>query len=149
MTKESNVFLDEKGFFETIIEALEEGFSGWYCDFHSEVFNYGVNADIKDLEEYGVFNAIGEIQEYEKANFGEVLTDLGNASAVADMLYYIKGHEFLYETLEFNFILDSVAEELDKEEPLWNKDLWNEVATDKVNKAIVKRLKEEFKNVYC
>ncbi|QBZ69486.1 hypothetical protein [Enterococcus phage vB_EfaS_Ef7.1] len=149
MTKESNVFLDDKGFFETIIEALEDGFSEYYCDFHSEVFNYGASADEKDLEEYGVFNAIGEIQEYEKANFGEVLTDLGSASAVADMLYYIKGHEFLYETLEFNFILDSVAEELDKEEPLWNKDLWNEVATDKVNKAIVKRLKEEFKNVYC
>jgi len=65
------------------------------------------------------------------------------------MLYYIKGHEFLYEILEFNFILDSVAEELDKEEPLWNKDLWNEVATEKVNKAIVKHLKEEYKNVYC
>lgn len=144
MTKESNVFLDEKGFFDEIMEVLENGYTGYYCDLHSEIFNYGVNADIKDLEEYGVFNAIGEIQEYEKENFGEILTDLGNASAVADMLYYILGDKFLNETLEFNFILDSVAEELDKEEPLWNKDLWNEVATEKVNKVIVKRLKEEF-----
>ena len=70
MTKESNVFLNEKGLFAAIIEALENGFDGYYCDLHGEIFNYGVNADIKDLEEYGVFNALGEIQEYESNNFG-------------------------------------------------------------------------------
>lgn len=144
MTKESNVFLNEKGFFEEIIETLENGFTGYYCDLHGEIFNYGVNADIKDLEEYGVFNALGEIQEYEKDNFGEVLTDLGNASAVADMLYYILGDKFLYETLEFNRVLEEVSEALGLEE-----DFWNEEATEEVSKAIVKHLKEEYKNVYC
>lgn len=144
MTKESNVFLDEKGFFETIIETLENGFSEYYCDLHSEIFNYGVNADITDLEEYGVFNALGEIQEYEKDNFGEVLTDLGNASAVADMLYYIIGDKFLNETLEFNRVLEEVSEEFSE-----NTDLWNEQAEEEYNKAIVKRLKEEFSGVYC
>lgn len=144
MTKENNVFLDEKGFFETIIEALEESFYEWYSDLHNEVFNYGVSADEKDLEEYGIFNAIGEIQEYEKSNFGDVLTDLGNASAVADMLYYIKGYEFLYEKLNFYTILDEVEKELGID-----KDLWNEVATPEINKAIVKRLEEEFSGVYC
>lgn len=144
MTKESNVFLDEKGFFETIIEALEESFYEWYCDFHSEVFNYGVSADEKDLEEYGIFKAIGEIQEWEEANFGGVMTDLGNASAVANMLYYIKGYEFLYEKLNFYIILEEVEKELGID-----KDLWNEVATPEINKAIVKRLKEEYKNVFC
>lgn len=144
MTKESNVFLDEKEFFETIIEALEEGFSEYYCDFHSEVFNYGASADEKDLEEYGVFNAIGEIQEYEKANFGEVLTDLGSASAVADMLYYIKGEEFLFETLNFNHVLEEVSEDF-----FGNADLWNEQAEEEYNKAIVNRLLEKYKNVYC
>lgn len=144
MTIEYNVFLDEKGFFETIIEALENGFTGYYSDLHSEIFNYGVNAEIKELEEYGVFDAFGEIQEYEKENFGEVLTDLGNASAVANMLYYILGDKFLNEILEFNRILEEASEALGLEE-----DLWNEEATEEVNKAIVKRLKEEFKNVYC
>lgn len=144
MTKESNVFLDEKGFFETIIEALENGYTGYYCDLHGEIFNYGVNADIKDLEEYGVFNALGEIQEYEKDNFGEVLTDLGNASAVADMLYYIIGDKFLNETLNFNHILEDVSEDFFE-----NTDLWNEQAEEEYNKAIVKRLKEEYKNVFC
>jgi len=144
MTKESNVFLDEKGFFETIIETLENGFTGYYCDLHGDIFNYGVNADITDLEEYGVFNALGEIQEYEKDNFGEVLTDLGNASAVADMLYYIIGDKFLNEALEFNRVLEEVSEDF-----FGNTDLWNEQAEEEYNKAIVKRLKEEFKNVYC
>ncbi|AQT27756.1 hypothetical protein EFP10_121 [Enterococcus phage EF-P10] len=144
MTKESNVFLDEKGFFETIIETLENGFSEYYCDLHSEIFNYGVNADIKDLEEYGVFNALGEIQEYEKDNFGEVLTDLGNASSVANMLYYIIGDKFLTDNLNFYNVLEEVEKELGIEE-----DLWNEAATEEVNKAIVKYLLEEFSDVYC
>lgn len=144
MTKESNVFLDEKGFFDEIMEVLENGYTGYYCDLHGEIFNYGVNADIKDLEEYGVFNALGEIQEYEKENFGEVLTDLGNASAVADMLYYILGDNFMNNTLEFNTILEEVSEDF-----FGNTDLWNEAAEEEYNRAIVKRLKEEFKNVYC
>lgn len=144
MTKESNVFLNEKGLFAAIIETLENGFDGYYCDLHGEIFNYGVNADVKDLEEYGVFNVLGEIQEYEKENFGEVLTDLGNASAVADMFYYIKGEEFLFETLNFNRVLEEVSEDFFEV-----IDLWNEQAEEDYNKAIVKRLKEEFKNVYC
>lgn len=144
MTKESNIFLNEKGLFAAIIEALENGFTGYYCDLHSEIFNYGVNAEIKDLEEYGVFDALGEIQEYEKDNFGEVLTDLGNASAVANMLYYIIGDKFLTDKLNFYNVLEEVEKELGIEE-----DLWNEAATEEVNKAIVKYLLEEFSDVYC
>ncbi|UQT00992.1 hypothetical protein POQMFEI_00066 [Enterococcus phage vB_OCPT_CCS2] len=144
MTKENNVFLDEKGFFETIIETLENGFSEYYCDLHSYIFNYGVNADITDLEEYGVFDAIGEIQEYESNNFGEFYTDLSSPSQVANMLYYIIGDKFLNETLNFNHILEDVSEDF-----FGNKDLWNEQAEEEYNKAIVNRLMEEFKNVYC
>lgn len=144
MTKESIVFLNEKGFFKEIMEVLENGYTGYYCDLHGEIFNYGVNADIKDLEEYGVFDAFGEIQEYESNNFGELYTDLSSPSQVANMLYYIKGEEFLFETLNFNRVLEEVSEALGLEE-----DLWNEEAEEEYNKAIVKRLKEEFKNVYC
>ncbi|WYA78971.1 hypothetical protein [Enterococcus phage Toszka] len=144
MTKESNVFLNEKGFFKEIIETLENGFDGYYCDLHGEIFNYGVNAEIKDLEEYGVFDAIGEIQEYESNNFGEFYTDLSSPSQVANMLYYILGDNFLNESLDFYRVLEEVSEALGLEE-----DLWNEEATEEVNKAIVKRLKEEFSNVYC
>lgn len=144
MTKESNVFLDEKGFFDEIIEILENGFTGYYSDLHSEIFNWGVNADIEELEEYGIFDAIGEIQEHESNHFGEIYTDLSSPSQVADMLYYIKGEEFLFETLNFNHILEEVSEDF-----FGNTDLWNEQAEEEYNRAIVKRLKEKFKNVYC
>lgn len=144
MTKESNVFLNEKGFFKEIIETLENGFDGYYCDLHGEIFNYGVNAEIKDLEEYGVFDAIGEIQEYESNNFGEFYTDLSSPSQVANMLYYILGDNFLNESLDFYRVLEEVSGALGLEEALWNEE-----ATEEVNKAIVKRLKEEFSNVYC
>ncbi|UQT00151.1 hypothetical protein NGDEOPKE_00202 [Enterococcus phage vB_OCPT_Carl] len=138
MTKENNVFLNEKGLLKEIIDTLENGFDGCYCDLFMEVFNYGVNAGIEDLEEYGIFNAIGEIQEYEKENFGEVLTDLGSPTAVADMLYYVKGHEFLYGRLDFNDVLADVVEELELD-----KDLWNENGSKQVNNAIIKCLKRE------
>lgn len=138
MTKENNVFLNEKGFFKEIVETLENGFNGYYCDLHSEIFNYGVNAEIKDLEEYGVFDAIGEIQEYESNNFGEFYTDLSSPSQVANMLYYIKGYEFFFDRLDFNDILADVAEELKLD-----KDLWNEEATEEVNKTIIECLKKE------
>ena len=144
MTKESNVFLNEKGFFDEIIEILENGFTGYYCDLHAKIFNYGVNADEKDLEEYGIFKAFGEIQEWEEENFGCVMTDLGNASAVANTLYYIIGDKFLNETLEFNHVLEEVSEDF-----FGNTDLWNEAAEEEYNRAIVKSLKEKFKNVYC
>lgn len=144
MTKENNVFLNEKGFFETILETLENGFTGYYCDLHSEIFNYGVNADIKDLEEYGVFDAIGEIKEYESNILGEIYTDFSSPRRVANMLYYILGDKFLNETLEFNRILEEVSEDF-----FGNTDLWNDPAEEEYNKAIVKRLKEEFSNVYC
>lgn len=138
MTKENNVFLNEKELMKEIIETLENGFVGCYCDLHSEVFNYGTNTDTEELEEYGIFNAIGEIQEYEEEHFGATLTDLGNASAVADTLYYIKGYEFLFDRLDFNDILADVAEELKLD-----KDLWNEEATEEVNKTIIECLKKE------
>lgn len=138
MTKENNVFLNEKELMKEVIDTLENGFDGYYCDLHGEIFNHGANADIKDLEEYGIFNAIGEIQEYEEENFGEVLTDLGNPTEVTNTLYYIKGHEFLYGRLDFNDVLADVAEGLKLD-----KDLWNEEATEEVNKAIIECLKKE------
>ena len=52
MTKENNVFLNEKELMKEIIETLENGFDGCYCDLHNEVFNYGTNTDTEELEEY-------------------------------------------------------------------------------------------------
>ena len=115
-----------------IIEALENGYGGYYCDLHHEVFNtdyyiIGTYQAKEVLNEYGVFKAIEKVQTYEKDNFGEVYTDLSNPEKLVNMLYYIIGEEVLYEMMEGVEV--------------WN-DNWNNQATDETNAEILKALEE-------
>ena len=72
------------------------------------------------LNKYDTFEAIGEVQEYEKENFGECTTDLGSSEKVVNMLAYIKGEEILNECNTLQDVngllsqeeLDSIKEEL-------------------------------------
>lgn len=70
------------------------------CDLHNKLYNenYFVigyyNAE-QILNDYGTFNAIREIKDYEKDIFGEVITDLSDSEKVCNILAYIKGEEFL------------------------------------------------------
>lgn len=119
---------------ESIIETLESGYSGYYCDLHNEVFNTNYyiigTAEAKEaLKEYDVFNAIEKVREYEKFTlftFGEVYTDISNPENLANMLFYIIGEEVIsemYDIKEFN-------------------DNWDNVADEETNAIIVKQLKE-------
>lgn len=77
-----------------IFYCLREGYYGYYEDLHDLVFNsdYCVDSEevaLEMLQDYGIFEAIRKIQQYEKDRFGEVTTDLGNPKEVANMLYYI------------------------------------------------------------
>lgn len=139
MNKEKSIFSDKKLMLKDIIATLENDFDELYSDFHFSTENYGATAGIEELEKYGVRKAIEECKKYEKEHLGEVVTDLRNNRAVSYLLYYIKSYEFLFYTINFNNVLLEVAKELNLE-----KDLWNEVATEEVNKAIVKHLKENF-----
>ena len=71
------------------------------CDLHSEIFNsdYYIigryQAEQWLVKHIGVFNAIGEIKEYEVSNFGEVNTDLSESEKVVNMIVYIAGEEIL------------------------------------------------------
>ena len=70
------------------------------CDLHNEIFNtsYFCNSEKdakKYLEDYGVFQAIEEVTQYEKFHFGEVTTDISNPCKLINMLVYIKGEEIL------------------------------------------------------
>lgn len=114
---------------EDIAEKLS-CYSGCYCDLHNEVFNtnyYIVGTAIakEALEQYGVFNAIEEIQAYEMDNFGEVYTDLGDPQKVANMLYYILGENFMFNGEEFGEILN---------------EHWDEVASEEVNEQLIESL---------
>jgi len=115
-----------------IIEALRDGYEGYYCNLHNELFNMdyyiiGTYEAKKALEEYGVFEAIEKVQEYEMDNFGEVYTNLSDPEKVANMLWYIIGEEVLFEIME------------DVEEFHNN---WNNIATDETNAAILKAIEE-------
>jgi hypothetical protein len=120
---------------EAIIEALENGYEGYYCDLHNEVFNtdyYIIGTyDAKHaLREYDVFEAIELVQTYEKDNFGEVYTDLSNPEKLINMVYYIIGDEVIgemYKIEEFN-------------------DKWDEEADEETNAIIIEEMKKLFNN---
>lgn len=118
---------------EDIINELENGYSGYYCDLHNEVFNtdyyiIGTYAAKEALKEYDVFEAIELVQTYEKEQFGEVYTDLSNPEKLINMVYYIIGDEIIgemYEIVEF-------------------EDNWNNKADEETNAIIIKAMKEMF-----
>ena len=89
-----------------IIEKLEEGYDGYLCDLHNEVFNmemYTDNRDeaIKILDSLGTYSVIEEITRYEQDNFGEVNTHrLASPCDVLSMFWYIIGEEALAELAE-------------------------------------------------
>ena len=115
-----------------IIDCLECGYDGYYCDLHNEVFNidYYVTgtAEAKNIlgEGENIFNAIGRIYTYEKDNFGEIYTDLSDSIKIVNMLFYIIGTEIMYNNGEFSKILD---------------EHWNEYANEETNMELIKALK--------
>ena len=85
-----------------IIETLEDGYGGYYCDLHNEVFNtdyyiIGTYEAKEALTEYDVFEAVELVQTYEMENFGKVYTDLSNPEKLINMVYYIIGDEVIGE----------------------------------------------------
>jgi len=118
---------------EAIIEVLRDGYTGYYCDLHNEVFNtnyyiIGAYEAKKALEEYGVFDAIKKVQTYEKDAFGEVYTDLSDPEKLITMLYYIIGEEVMLEMMN----------DIEVWRENWNK-LADEETTAKILKAIEER----------
>lgn len=116
---------------EAIIEALEDGYDGYYCDLHNEVFNtdyyiIGTYEAKEALREYDVFDAIELVQSYEKDNFGEVYTDLSNPEKLVNMVYYIVGDEIISEMYNIEAFGDN----------------WNSRADDETNAIIIEAMKE-------
>ena len=128
MTKDQEMREEARG---AIIEALESGYSGYYCDLHNEVFNtdyyiIGTYRAKEALNEYGVFEALNKVRTYEKDNFGEVYTDLSDPEKLINMLYYIIGEEVLSE------MMDGIT--------AW-EDNWNNQADEETNAEILKAVK--------
>lgn len=118
---------------EAIIETLESGYSGYYCDLHNEVFNtdyyiIGTYQAKEALREYDVFEAIELVQDYENDAFGEVNTDLSNPEQLINMVYYIIGDEVIAEIVEIDAFNDN----------------WDNVADDETNAIIVEAMKKMY-----
>ena len=119
-----------------IIEKLEEGYDGYLCDLHNEVFNmemYTNNRDeaIKILDSLGAYSVIEEITRYEQDNFGEVNTHrLASPCDVLSMFWYITGEEALAE----------LAEDVPEFDELWNEEL-----TEDECFVLIDRFKEKMK----
>jgi len=115
-----------------IIEALKNGYIGYYADLHHEVFNtdyyiIGTYEAKEALKEYDVFKAIERVQTYEEENFGKIYIDLSDPVKVINMLYYIIGEEVLWEMLEH-------SETLSKN--------WDNRADEETNAKILEELGE-------
>ena len=85
---------------EDILDVLESGYDGSMEDLHHEVFNTdyyitGTYQAKQALTEYGVFEAIDVVQEYEDNAFGARYTDVSDPEKLANMLYYIIGEEVI------------------------------------------------------
>lgn len=109
MTKTQNYFTIKEAV-ETIIEAIKEERTEHIEDLHHVTFNedyyiIGTHTAKEALEQYGVFDAIEEIQQYEKDNFGEILTDLSEPEKVANMLWYIVGENVLLDVNHYDYDL--------------------------------------------
>jgi len=116
----------------SIIEALKDGYTGYYCDLHNEVFNtdyyiIGTYQAKEALKEYDVFEAIEKVQTYEKDNFGEIYTDLSDPEKLINMLYYIIGEEVLFEMMDD---IEALSEN------------WNNQADEETNAAILKAIEK-------
>ena len=130
MNKEQEMREDARA---AIIEALEDGYTGYYCDLHHEIFNMdyyiiGTYEAKEALKEYDVFEAIEKVQTYEKDNFGQIYTDLADPEKLVNMLYYIIGEEVLCELM--------VGIEA------WEKN-WNNLADEETNAEILKAITEK------
>lgn len=130
MTETKKYFTREEAI-NDIIDWLEGGYDGYYCDLHNAVFNtsyyiIGIYEAKEALKQYDVFKAIEKVKDYEELNFGEVTTDISDPEELANMLYYIIGYDVIsdmHEIEEFN-------------------DNWNYLATEETNTIIVAQLKD-------
>ena len=121
-----------------IIEKLEDGYEGYLCDLHNEVFNMEMytedrNKAVEILDSLGAYSVIEEITRYEQDNFGEVNTHrLASPCDVLSMFWYITGEEALAE----------LAEDVPEFDELWDEELTEEECLVLIDR-FTEKMKEE------
>ena len=118
-----------------IIEKLEEGYDGYLCDLHNEVFNtemYETNTAkaTRILDGLGSYSVVAETVKYEQGIVGQTSVEkYSDPCWVLSMFWYITGEEALAE----------LGEDVPEFDELWNEELTEEeclVLIDRFNKKM-------------
>ena len=105
-----------------IIEKLEEGYEGYLCDLHNEVFNtemYETNTAkaTRILDGLGSYSVVAETVKYEQGIFGQTSVEkYSDPCLVLSMLWYMVGQE----------VLSELGEDVPEFEEFWNEELTEE-----------------------
>ena len=68
--------------------------------FNSDYYIIGYAEAEEALKEYGIFNALDEVQRWDEETYGHWYTDYTNSEAVANTLEYIKAHDVFESILD-------------------------------------------------
>ena len=120
---------------EAIIWALQEHTDFYYSDLHDITFNsdyyiIGTYKAKKALEQYGVFDALEKIQEWELNIFGKNYPN-SDPEQLANRLYYIIGEEVM---------------ELDPFNEFYNQ-VYDQMADDETNALLIEKINETLKTL--
>ena len=121
-----------------IIERLEEGYDGYLCDLHNEVFNtemYETNTAkaTRILDGLGSYSVVAETVKYEQGIFGQTSVEkYSDPCLVLSMLWYMVGQEALAE----------LGEDVPEFDELWNEELTEEECLVLIDR-FTKKMEEE------
>lgn len=92
---------------ETLLDNLDgyEGIKDYTFEdvfndlFNSDYYIIGYKEAAEALKEYGIFNALEEVQQFDVENFGHWDTDYTDPEKVANVLEYIHANEYMQDVL--------------------------------------------------
>ena len=121
-----------------IIEKLEEGYDGYLCDLHNDVFNtemYETNTAkaTRILDGLGSYSVVAKTVKYEQGIFGQTSVEkYSDPCLVLSMLWYMVGQEALAE----------LGEDIPEFEEFWNEELTEEECLVLIDR-FTKKMEEE------
>ena len=115
---------------ETILDLLESGYAMEYSELHHYTFNedyyiIGTYEAKQALDQFGTFDAIETVRQYEIDNFGSFETKI-DPEKIANMLFYIIGYE---------------AMELEPFNEFYNQ-VYDQTADDETNALLIEKINE-------
>lgn len=126
-------------YLELMIEIVREEYLSYVTDLSSLFHEHECTVYYSEAEEilsdYGTFEAIAELVEYEKFNYGDVYVDLTNPCDIVNRLFVVKASEYLYQLQDDNEEIGKIF-----------MDNWDNVLSDNDRKRLVECLEQELED---